>query len=65
MGKMRVNKENMLNKRKLIIAIDVGTRKGVKKKLFVYQGDKAEQLAKEFAMENSKIIILYNAYRFG
>ena len=64
-GKMRVNKENMLNKRKLIIAIDVGIRKGVKKKLFVYQGDKAEQLAKEFAMENSKIIILYNAYRFG
>lgn len=61
-GKMRVNKENMLNKRKLIIAIDVGIKKGIKKKLFVYQGDKAEQLAKEFAMENSKNIYFVNYF---
>ena len=37
-------------------------QKGIKKKLFVYQGDKAEQLATEFAMENSKNIYFVNYF---
>ena len=47
----------------LIISIDVGLKNGIKKKLYVYEGDKSEELAKKFAAENSKcyiyIIMLY------
>lgn len=38
----------------LIISIDVGLKNGIKKKLYVYEGDKSEELAKKFAEENSK-----------
>lgn len=63
-GKLRVNTDNILNKKKLIIAIDVAITKGLKKKLFVYQGDQAETLAKNFAQENSKLFNNFIFYRF-
>ena len=52
----------------LIISIDVGLKNGIKKKLYVYEGDKSEELAKKFAAENSKCYIyIYNYVicRFG
>ena len=42
-----------------LLIIDVNIRPGVKKKIYVFDGDTAEGLAEKFAQEHSKKIILY------
>jgi hypothetical protein len=44
-----------------LLEIDVNLKHGVKKKILVYDGDTAEELAEIFAEENSKFVI-YNIY---
>jgi hypothetical protein len=40
-----------------ILIIDVNIRPGEKKKIYVYDDDKAPELAKRFGEENSKLIL--------
>lgn len=42
------------------MVIDVNVKKGQKKKIYVYQGDNAKDLAAKFAIKNSSYVI-----RFG
>lgn len=42
-----------------VLQIDVNLKNGVKKKVFVFEGDTAEQLAENFAIENSILNILF------
>ena len=57
-----VHKENEVP----LLEIDVNLKHGVKKKILVYDGDTAEELAAVFSEENSKIFLfLFKFYRFG
>ena len=53
MKKKVVHKENEVP----LLEIDVNLKHGVKKKILVYDGDTAEELATDFSEENSKFII--------
>jgi hypothetical protein len=55
-----INESNMEeNNEKLpLLIIDVNVKPGVKKKIYIYDGDTPEGLAENFAKEHSKYILI-------
>lgn len=45
-----------------MLIIDVNIRPGVKKKIYVYDGDTSDSLAERFSKEHGKISIFINKY---